>query len=116
MITIALDAMGGDNAPRAEIEGALLAVREFDIRIVLVGVEATVRQELARQKPKAAAAARIDFLISSANKCIEGVPGFGFVLARRLIVLSFQRVYQRCAGLRTQREALPAAGSRCSGA
>src|SRR5580698_10379349 len=25
----------------------------------------------------------IDFLISSANKCIEGVPGFGFVLARR---------------------------------
>jgi 2-aminoethylphosphonate-pyruvate transaminase len=26
-------------------------------------------------------AARIDFLISSANKCIEGVPGFGFVLA-----------------------------------
>jgi glycerol-3-phosphate acyltransferase PlsX len=62
MITIALDAMGGDNAPRAEIEGALLAVREFDIRIVLVGVEATVRQELARQKPKAAAAARIDFV------------------------------------------------------
>jgi len=29
------------------------------------------------------AASRIDFLISSANKCIEGVPGFGFVLARR---------------------------------
>jgi len=28
-------------------------------------------------------AARIDFLISSANKCIEGVPGFGFILARR---------------------------------
>lgn len=27
--------------------------------------------------------AHIDFLISSANKCIEGVPGFGFTLARR---------------------------------
>ena len=26
----------------------------------------------------------IDFLISSANKCIEGVPGFAFVLARRI--------------------------------
>src|ERR1700722_3110703 len=25
----------------------------------------------------------IDFLISSANKCIEGVPGFGFVIANR---------------------------------
>jgi len=29
------------------------------------------------------AAGHVDFLISSANKCIEGVPGFGFVLARR---------------------------------
>lgn len=29
------------------------------------------------------AAARIDYLVSSANKCIQGVPGFGFVLARR---------------------------------
>lgn len=28
-------------------------------------------------------AAHIDYLVSSANKCIEGVPGFGFVLARR---------------------------------
>jgi len=28
------------------------------------------------------AAAHIDFLVSSANKCVEGVPGFGFVLAR----------------------------------
>jgi 2-aminoethylphosphonate-pyruvate transaminase len=25
---------------------------------------------------------KIDFLISSANKCIQGVPGFGFILAR----------------------------------
>jgi 2-aminoethylphosphonate-pyruvate transaminase len=29
------------------------------------------------------AASNIDFLVSSANKCIQGVPGFGFVLARR---------------------------------
>jgi 2-aminoethylphosphonate-pyruvate transaminase len=28
------------------------------------------------------AATHIDFLVSSANKCVEGVPGFGFVLAR----------------------------------
>lgn len=33
------------------------------------------------------AGAHIDFLISSANKCIEGVPGFGFVLARRCRLL-----------------------------
>ena len=30
----------------------------------------------------------IDFLISSANKCIEGVPGFGFVLANRCVLNS----------------------------
>ncbi|HXY25941.1 MAG TPA: 2-aminoethylphosphonate--pyruvate transaminase [Candidatus Acidoferrum sp.] len=29
----------------------------------------------------------IDFLISSANKCIQGVPGFGFVLARRDLLM-----------------------------
>jgi 2-aminoethylphosphonate-pyruvate transaminase len=29
----------------------------------------------------------IDFLVSSANKCVQGVPGFGFVLARRELLL-----------------------------
>lgn len=29
------------------------------------------------------AAANIDFLVSSANKCVEGVPGFAFAIARR---------------------------------
>jgi 2-aminoethylphosphonate-pyruvate transaminase len=29
----------------------------------------------------------IDFLVSSANKCIEGVPGFSFVLCRRDVLL-----------------------------
>ena len=28
-------------------------------------------------------AAHIDYLVSSANKCIEGVPGFGFAIAKR---------------------------------
>ncbi|HWA95887.1 MAG TPA: 2-aminoethylphosphonate--pyruvate transaminase [Terracidiphilus sp.] len=36
------------------------------------------------------AAAKIDFLVSSANKCIEGVPGFGFVLARRARLLELK--------------------------
>jgi phosphate acyltransferase len=50
MTTIALDAMGGDHAPRAEVEGAILAAREFGVRILLVGAEATVRQELNRHR------------------------------------------------------------------
>jgi 2-aminoethylphosphonate-pyruvate transaminase len=32
----------------------------------------------------------IDYLVSSANKCIEGVPGFAFVLARRQALLAAQ--------------------------
>jgi len=34
------------------------------------------------------AAAGIDFLVSSANKCLEGVPGFCIVLARRAALLA----------------------------
>ncbi len=33
-------------------------------------------------------AAGIDYLISSANKCLEGVPGIGFVIARRSAIVS----------------------------
>jgi 2-aminoethylphosphonate-pyruvate transaminase len=33
-------------------------------------------------------AVQIDYLVSSANKCIEGVPGFAFVLARRDALLA----------------------------
>ncbi|HLV96826.1 MAG TPA: phosphate acyltransferase PlsX [Candidatus Acidoferrales bacterium] len=50
MTTIALDAMGGDHAPRAEVEGAILAAREFDVRVLLVGVETTVKHELSRHR------------------------------------------------------------------
>src|SRR5262249_30846593 len=32
-------------------------------------------------------AAAVDYLVSSANKCIEGVPGFSFVFARRADLL-----------------------------
>jgi phosphate acyltransferase len=52
MTTIAVDAMGGDHAPRAEVEGAILAARELDVRVVLVGIEVTVRQELARHRQR----------------------------------------------------------------
>jgi phosphate acyltransferase len=52
MTTIAIDAMGGDHAPRAEVEGAILAARELGVRIQLVGIEATVRQELNRHRAR----------------------------------------------------------------
>jgi|SRR5262245_4123884 len=49
MLKIAIDAMGGDHAPRAVIEGALLAVKDLGVEIVLVGEGETVEKELARR-------------------------------------------------------------------
>jgi glycerol-3-phosphate acyltransferase PlsX len=48
---IALDAMGGDLAPKEPIKGALLANRELDIQIALVGSSELIRQELAHHGP-----------------------------------------------------------------
>lgn len=48
MLTIAVDAMGGDNAPKSEVEGAILATRDLSVKVILVGVESIVRAELGR--------------------------------------------------------------------
>jgi phosphate acyltransferase len=48
MITIAVDAMGGDHAPRPEVEGAIAAARELGVRILLVGIAAELKRELAK--------------------------------------------------------------------
>ena len=50
MLTIALDAMGGDNAPKAEVDGAVRAARSREARVILVGQEAVVRHELAQHE------------------------------------------------------------------
>lgn len=47
-ISVVLDAMGGDHAPAAPVEGAVLAAREFGMPIYLVGQEEAVRAELAK--------------------------------------------------------------------
>ena len=46
MVTIAVDAMGGDHAPKAEVEGAIQAVRTLPVKVILVGREDVVRREL----------------------------------------------------------------------
>ena len=48
MVTIALDAMGGDNAPRAPVEAAARVSRERNVRVLLVGRRETLRRELDR--------------------------------------------------------------------
>jgi glycerol-3-phosphate acyltransferase PlsX len=46
-LRIALDAMGGDLAPKAAVEGAVAAARDFGLEIVLVGLKDIVENELA---------------------------------------------------------------------
>ena len=45
---IILDAMGGDHAPEAVIEGAVQAGRDLDVEILLVGRPKAIEPELAR--------------------------------------------------------------------
>ena len=46
MIRIAVDAMGGDYAPREVVHGAVLAAREYGVAIQLVGVADAIQAEL----------------------------------------------------------------------
>ena len=50
MPKIAIDAMGGDHAPHAVIEGALLAVQELPAELVLVGDADAIGRELAKHR------------------------------------------------------------------
>jgi glycerol-3-phosphate acyltransferase PlsX len=46
---VAVDAMGGDHAPGAIVQGAINAARK-GLSVILVGPEARVREELARHR------------------------------------------------------------------
>src|SRR6266403_60070 len=48
MVTIAVDAMGSDHAPKPEIEGAIRAVKTLGVKVILVGREEVIRRELAQ--------------------------------------------------------------------
>lgn len=51
MTRIVVDAMGSDEHPRPDVEGAVQAAREFGVEIVLVGDEAQIRPALAACTP-----------------------------------------------------------------
>src|SRR5215467_9116417 len=50
MLTIAVDAMGGDHAPKSEVSGAVQAARGLGVKVILVGHEDVVRPELAQHE------------------------------------------------------------------
>jgi phosphate acyltransferase len=65
-MNIALDVMGGDNAPHATIEGAIWAARDLGITVQLVGQPDVIQEELARQN-----ATEFPFPIFPASQTIE---------------------------------------------
>src|SRR5437588_4670034 len=50
MVTIAVDAMGGDHAPKAEVDGSIRAARSLGVKIILVGKQDILRKELAQHE------------------------------------------------------------------
>lgn len=51
---VAIDAMGGDFGPRVIVEGAVRASHEYQIEVLLVGVEELIKREVERVSPSKA--------------------------------------------------------------
>ena len=49
MVRIVVDAMGSDNFPKPDVEGAVMAAREYGVEIILVGDEAKIKPVLDAQ-------------------------------------------------------------------
>jgi len=67
MTVIALDAMGGDFAPRVPVEAAVQATRETGCEVILVGAEEILADELRRRGNS-----EIKIPIHHAPDCVEG--------------------------------------------
>jgi glycerol-3-phosphate acyltransferase PlsX len=65
-IRIAIDVLGGDAAPSAIVDGALVAARHLQIGLLLVGPARTIETELSRHP----AAGALDLQIVDAPECI----------------------------------------------
>ena len=66
---IAIDAMGGDMAPRDPVGGAVEALRAHSLSIALVGDEARVKAELDRLRPSRSELSRVE--IVHADEVVE---------------------------------------------
>ena len=64
---IALDAMGGDHAPDEVLKGAVLAINEYPVDILLVGKQEVIRERLQAVAPEAASR----FEIVDAREVVE---------------------------------------------
>ena len=91
MVTIAVDAMGGDHAPEAEVEGAVRAAKAYPVQIVLVGREERVQKELARYEDsmglpiKVVHASEVVTMEDSAAKAMRNKRDSSIRVAARLV-------------------------------
>jgi glycerol-3-phosphate acyltransferase PlsX len=65
-VKIAVDAMGGDQAPAVVVDGAVQAAREWDIEVILVGQRGLVQAELDKHNT-----AGLPFTLKHASEVIE---------------------------------------------
>ena len=64
---IVVDAMGGDHAPDTIVEGAVLAVREYDVEIILTGLSDRIETCLSKYEDRA----DLSIEVAHANDVVE---------------------------------------------
>ena len=87
---IALDVMGGDNAPHAPVQGAIKAVKNsrFDLKLILIGDELSIKKELGGFKSESISILHASENITSsdkASKVIKTKPDSSMVKGIRLL-------------------------------
>jgi glycerol-3-phosphate acyltransferase PlsX len=91
MIWIAIDAMGGDFAPRHVVDGAMAAARHFDLGVMLVGRADAVEAEVARHgdvdrsRVRIVAAPDVIAMTDSPAAAIRRKPGASIAVAAQLV-------------------------------
>lgn len=75
---IALDAMGGDRSPTVEVEGAILAAKEHNVEIILVGDESLLNSEIKRY-----GGANLSISVFHASQRVEMHESPSFILRRK---------------------------------
>jgi glycerol-3-phosphate acyltransferase PlsX len=68
---IAIDAMGGDHAPKAVVEGAILGALEHQVSLLLVGQQTAIEAELACCKQGGLPVDKVHYRIAHTDEVIE---------------------------------------------
>ena len=90
MVTIAVDAMGGDSAPGIEVEGAVMAAREYETGVILVGDQEKLKAELRRHDTRdlpieVVHASEVILMSDSAGKALRTKRDSSIRVAARLV-------------------------------